>query len=100
MTVAGMNILQLCYVITITAQDENGNNRQTRHQCYDYVSERISTLYLSEQACEDLGILLEDWKPGLPWYSHKSLLMPGKINTSTTPQHHCLHQPQQKTERS
>ena len=50
---AGSNALGLIggLLITITAQDKDGNNRQTRQLCY--MSEMISTLYHSH------------WKPGL-----------------------------------
>ena len=58
---AGSNGLGLIggMLITINAQDEDGNSRETRQLCY--VSEMIFTLFLSEQACEDLEILPEDF---------------------------------------
>ena len=46
-------------LITITATDKRGNNRETRQLCYS--SESIYTLYLSEQTCIDLGFLEEDF---------------------------------------
>jgi hypothetical protein len=45
---AGSNALGLIggMLITITTQDEDGNNRETRQLCY--MSETISTLFLSK----------------------------------------------------
>ena len=46
-------------LITITGRDKHGNNRETRQLCY--ISEQVFTLFLSEQACEDLGIIERDF---------------------------------------
>ena len=46
-------------LITITGKNKNGNHRETRQLCY--ISDMVYTLYLSEQACEDLGIVEKDF---------------------------------------
>jgi hypothetical protein len=46
-------------LITITGRDKHGNIRETRQLCY--ISEMVFTLFLSEQACEDLGIIEKDF---------------------------------------
>ena len=80
---AGENGLGLLggMMVTITAQDKDGNNRETRQLCY--VSDRIFTLYLSEQACMDLGILSEDF-PSIP-----TTLPTGNLASSGTPSRTC-----------
>jgi hypothetical protein len=46
-------------LITITGRDKHGNIRETRQLCY--ISEQVFTLFLSEQACEVLGIIEKDF---------------------------------------
>ena len=103
---AGSNALGLIggMLITITSQDEDGNNRETRQM--SNVSEMIFTLFLSKQACEDLGILSEDF-PSISSNSTTGNLASSGIPTSTCscparsspppPQHPCIYQPQQRT---
>ena len=50
----------LCGIlITITGKNKHGNTRETRQLCY--ISEMVFTLYLTEQACEDLGIIEKEF---------------------------------------
>ena len=62
---AGANGLNLVggMFITIASTDQEGNIRETRQMCY--ISEKIFVLYLSEQACKDLGVRQEDF-PNIP----------------------------------
>ena len=46
-------------LLTITGKDSDGNIRETRQLCY--ISNLVHTLFLSEQACTDLGIIEESF---------------------------------------
>ena len=79
---AGANGLNLVggMFITIASTDQEGNIRETRQMCY--ISEKIFVLYLSEQACKDLGVLQEDF-PNIPTKVTETLASSSGTQTRT-----------------
>ena len=92
-------------LITITGRDKHGNIRETRQLCY--ISEMVFTLFLSEQACEDLGIIEKDF-PSIgefPEVGTVAAPQQGHAHAQQEPrhlphQHLCLCQQPQRTERN
>ena len=74
-------------LITITGKDRDGNIRETRQLCY--ISSLVHTLFLSEQACEDLGIIEESF-PRVGTFQ-----LPGNLSSSgsVSPQHTAAQRP-------
>ena len=74
-------------MITISAVGPDGNKRISNHMCY--IGENIETLFLSRDACTNLGILSKTF-PSIEYEYEASVLQ------------HVLHQPssQQRTETS
>ena len=89
-------------LIIVTGKDLDGNIRETRQFCY--ISSMVHTLFLFEEACEDLGIIDQDFpsSQGLGLFrclgpviirtnhspaqrGSETLLMPGQVTTPTTP---------------
>ena len=68
-------------LITITGRDKHGNIRETRQLCY--ISEMVFTLFLSEQACEDLGIIEKEF-PSIGRFPEA-----GTVASSGTPSRTC-----------
>ena len=68
-------------LITIAGKDKTGSMRKSNQLCY--ISDVVSTLYLSEQACEDLGIIEEDF-PNIGRFPAI-----GNLATSGTPTRTC-----------
>ena len=67
-------------LITVTGKDLDGNIRETRQFCY--ISSMVHTLFLSEEACEDLGFIDQNF-PRVGTFP-----LPGNLSSSgpTTPQ--------------